>query len=52
MNHFIVMQGHTYQEEKGLEIIWSPKKDRGGNVPHSWKKNDGCKKRGIESFIM
>ncbi|MEB8597662.1 hypothetical protein P4I03_31880 [Bacillus cereus] len=33
MNHFIVMQGHTYQEEKGLEIIWSPKKDRGGNVP-------------------
>lgn len=38
MNHFIVMQGHTYQEEKGLEIIWSPKKDRGGNVPHSWKR--------------
>ncbi|MED2041296.1 MULTISPECIES: HNH endonuclease [Bacillus cereus group] len=38
MNHFIVMQGHTYQEEKELEIIWSPKKDRGGNVPHSWKR--------------
>lgn len=26
MNHFIVMQGHTYQEEKELGIIWSPKK--------------------------
>ncbi|PFD75195.1 restriction endonuclease [Bacillus cereus] len=38
MNHFIVMQGHTYLEEKELEIIWSPKKDRGGNVPHSWKR--------------
>lgn len=38
MNNFIVMQGHTYQEEKDLGIIWSPQKDKGGNVPHSWKR--------------
>ncbi|MDP1421166.1 HNH endonuclease [Peribacillus simplex] len=38
MNNFIVMQGHTYQEEKGLGIIWSPQQDKGGNVPHSWKR--------------
>ncbi|PGQ47679.1 HNH endonuclease [Bacillus thuringiensis] len=44
MNHFIVMQGHTYQEEKQLEIIWSPKKDKGGNVPHSWKRMMEVKK--------
>ncbi|GGA36005.1 HNH endonuclease [Psychrobacillus lasiicapitis] len=36
MKSFIVMQGHTYQEEKELGIIWSPQKDRSGNVPHSW----------------
>ncbi|MCM3654313.1 HNH endonuclease [Metabacillus litoralis] len=38
MNNFIVMQGHTYLEEKDLGIIWSPQKDKGGNVPHSWKR--------------
>lgn len=38
MNSFIVMQGHTYEEEKGLGIIWSPQQDQGGNVPHSWKR--------------
>ena len=30
------MQGDTYQEEKQLGLIWSPIKDKGGNVPHSW----------------
>ncbi|TKH06154.1 HNH endonuclease, partial [Peribacillus simplex] len=38
MNNFIVMQGHTYQEEQDLGIIWSPQQDKGGNVPHSWKR--------------
>lgn len=32
------MQGETYQEEKHLGIIWSPQKDKGGNVPHSWRR--------------
>lgn len=32
------MQGHTYQEEKDLGIIWSPQQDKGGNVPHSWQR--------------
>jgi hypothetical protein len=32
------MQGHTYEEEKGLGIIWSPQQDKGGNVPHSWQR--------------
>lgn len=36
MNSYIVMQGHTYKEEKDLAIIWSPQRDRGRNVPHSW----------------
>ncbi len=38
MNSFIVMQGDTYQLEKDSGIIWSPKKDKGGNEPHSWKR--------------
>lgn len=38
MDNFIVMQGHTYQEEKELGIIWSPQKDKGGRVPHSWRR--------------
>ncbi len=38
MNHYIVMQGHTYQEEKEAEIIWSPQKDKGRNTPHSWRR--------------
>lgn len=32
------MQGHTYQEEKDLGIIWSPQQDKAGNVPHSWQR--------------
>ena len=36
MNNYIVLQGHTYHEEKELGIIWSPQQDQGGNVPHSW----------------
>jgi putative restriction endonuclease len=32
------MQGHTYNEEKDLGIIWSPQQDKGGNIPHSWKR--------------
>ena len=36
MNCFIVMQGDTYPEEKQLGMIWSPQKDKGGTVPHSW----------------
>ena len=38
MNSFIVMQGDTYHEEKEAGVIWSPKEDRGGQVPHSWKR--------------
>ncbi|MEC2074826.1 HNH endonuclease [Metabacillus fastidiosus] len=38
MNYYIVMQGHSYEEEKALCIIWSQQKDRGDNVPHSWKR--------------
>jgi putative restriction endonuclease len=38
------MQGHTYQEEKDLGIIWSPQIDRGNNVPHSWKRMTQVKK--------
>ncbi|WP_347549904.1 HNH endonuclease signature motif containing protein [Pseudalkalibacillus hwajinpoensis] len=38
MNSFIVMQGDTYQIEKDLGMIWSPKQDKGGNEPHSWKR--------------
>ena len=35
-NCFIVMQGDTYQQEKQLEMIWSPQKDKGGHEPLSW----------------
>lgn len=38
MNNYIVMQGQTYQEEMELGIIWSPQKDVGGLVPHSWNR--------------
>ncbi|AYV67627.1 HNH endonuclease [Niallia circulans] len=44
MSNFIVMQGHTYQEEKDLGIIWSPQKDKGQKVPHSWKRMKEVKK--------
>ena len=30
------MQGDTYQQEKQLEMIWSPQRDKGGHEPHSW----------------
>jgi len=30
------MQGQTYEVERQAEIIWSPQKDKNGNVPHSW----------------
>lgn len=38
MNYYFVMQGHTYLEEKEASIIWSPQKDKAGNVPHSWNR--------------
>ncbi|WP_040209270.1 HNH endonuclease [Neobacillus jeddahensis] len=38
MNTYIVMQGHTYQQERELGIIWSPQQDQGGLVPHSWSR--------------
>jgi putative restriction endonuclease len=44
MNSFIVMQGETYQEEKELGMIWSPQRDKGNNVPHSWKRMIEVKK--------
>ncbi|WJE53610.1 HNH endonuclease [Bacillus cereus] len=44
MNHYIVMQGHTYQEEKEAGIIWSPQKDKSGNTPHSWLRMMELKK--------
>ncbi|OAH52919.1 MULTISPECIES: HNH endonuclease [Bacillaceae] len=43
MNSFVVMQGHTYQEEKEQGIIWSPQKDKGGNTPHSWLRMTNVK---------
>lgn len=38
MQSFIVMQGRTYDEEKELGIIWTPRKDRIGNEQHSWER--------------
>ena len=38
LNSFIVMQGQSYQEDKELGIIWVPRQDKGGLVPHSWKR--------------
>jgi len=38
------MQGHTFQQEKDLGVIWSPQQDKGGNVPHSWKRMMEVKK--------
>lgn len=46
MNSFLVMQGHTYKEEKDLGIIWSPKLDQGGNIPHSWLRMTEVKEGG------
>ncbi|PLT35639.1 HNH endonuclease [Bacillus sp. V5-8f] len=47
MNSFIVMQGHTYLEDKQLGIIWSLQQDKGGNVPHSWQRMTEVKKGDI-----
>lgn len=38
MNHYIVMQGLTYEEDKAAGGIWSSKLDRGGKTPHSWER--------------
>lgn len=38
------MQGETYQEEKELGVIRSPQRDKGDNVPHSWKRMTEVKK--------
>ena len=44
LNSFIVMQGSTYHEEKQLGIIWSPKIDKLGMEPHSWKRMQEVKR--------
>lgn len=44
MNGFIVMQGETYQEEKRLGMLWSPRKDKSGAVPPSYKRMQEVKK--------
>ncbi|MBM7691653.1 hypothetical protein JOC77_001060 [Peribacillus deserti] len=38
MSSFIVMQGHTYEIDRDLGVIWIPKTDKGGNTPHSWER--------------
>lgn len=38
MNYYIVMQGHTYEEDKAASMIWSSQVDKGGNTPHSWSR--------------
>lgn len=38
MKSFVVMQGHTYQEEKALGFIWAAKQDRSGMPSHSWQR--------------
>ncbi|MCM3671048.1 HNH endonuclease [Mesobacillus maritimus] len=44
MNSFIVMQGQSYQEDIELGIIWVPLQDKGGLVPHSWKRMEEVSK--------
>ncbi|WP_026691805.1 HNH endonuclease [Peribacillus kribbensis] len=44
MSSFIVMQGHTYEIDRDLGIIWIPKTDKGGNTPHSWGRMKEVKK--------
>lgn len=36
MNHYIVMQGHTYEDEKSSKMIRTPLQDKGGMIPQSW----------------
>lgn len=38
MNHYIVMQGLTYEADKEASLIWSSQVDKGGNTPHSWSR--------------
>ena len=38
MKSFVVMQGHTYQEEKELGFIWASKQDSSGMASHSWER--------------
>lgn len=38
MKSFVVMQGHTYQEEKELGFIWAATEDSGGMPSHSWQR--------------
>lgn len=38
MNHYIVMQGLTYEEDKAAGLIWSSQTDKGGKTPHSWSR--------------
>ncbi|WP_155767499.1 HNH endonuclease [Sporosarcina ureilytica] len=44
MKSFLVMQGHTYNEEKELGFIWAAKKDRSGMPSHSWQRLTEVKK--------
>lgn len=44
MNIFIVMQGETYHEEKNAGILWTPRIDKSGMVPHSWNRMQELKK--------
>lgn len=47
MNSFIVMQGETYHEERNAEVLWTPRIDKSGMVPHSWKRMQELKKGDI-----
>lgn len=38
MKSFLVMQGHTYQEEKEKGFIWAAKQDSSGMPSHSWQR--------------
>ncbi|WP_397539497.1 HNH endonuclease [Rummeliibacillus pycnus] len=44
MSSYIVMQGETYEEDKDLEVIWSPIYDRAGLEPHFWARMRQVKK--------
>lgn len=38
MKSFVVMQGHTYHEEKENGFIWAAKQDSSGMPSHSWQR--------------
>lgn len=38
MKCFMVMQGHTYQEEQEKGFIWAAKQDSSGMPSHSWER--------------